>query len=266
MRRSLLLLWVAAVALGPVAADAQQPASYSYDFRASGDGGGHAISGTTRVSGSRGRIDVTDNDGDGQYLLLSGNGQVVTLVHPSDRTYTIFSADDFAHIASLGVGVASRVLTMKVRGSSFETSQLGAGDRILGRATQRVRLVEHWDMDVGAMGFTTPMRHTVETEFYFDPSLTLARNPLLEIVATTATILPATDPAYAAREDSLRRTLVHGMPLRTVVTEREENGHVSRMVVEVTRYGPATIDDADLQVPAGYTRKDNKLSGFRLKL
>jgi hypothetical protein len=261
MQRSLALLAFAAAALG-----AQQPSSYSYDFRASGDGDGHAIAGTTRVSGNRARIDVAEDRSDRQYILLSGDGQVVTVVRPSDRSYSIFTADDFAHIASLGIGAAGKALTMKLRESSFETAQLGAGDRIVGRATQHVRLVERWHMDVGAMGFTTPLRQTVETEFYFDPSLTLARNPLMEILASAATVLPATDPAYAAHADSLRRTLVHGMPLRTVITEHEENGRVSRTVLEVTRYGPAQVDDADLRVPAGYTRKDNGLPGFRLKL
>ncbi len=263
MRPSLAALLLGAIALG-----AQHPSSYSYDFRAVTGDGRHPMTGTVRVNGSRARIDVVNRDGDddGQYLLLSADGRVVTVVKPRDRTFSVFDADQFAHMASLGIGAAGKVLTMKVRESSFQSTSLGEGDRIAGRPTQRARLVEHWRMDVGAMGFTTPMDESVETEYSFDPTLTLARNPLLELLATTADVLPASDPKYAAKADSVRRSIVRGTPLRTVVTERNADGEASRTVIEVTRYAPATVDAADLSMPAGYTRKDNGLSGFRLKL
>ena len=263
MRRSLAVLLLGSVALG-----AQQPSSYSYDFRAASGGGDRPMTGTVRVNGARARVDVVNSNGrdDGQYILLSNDGRVVTVVKPHDHTFSVYDADQFAHLASLGIGAAGKALTMKVRESSFQSTSLGAGDRIAGRTTQRARLVEHWRMDVGAMGFTTPLDESIETEYSFDPTLTLARNPLLEILATAASALPASDPAYAVKADSVRRSLVRGMPLRTVVTERKKDGEASRTVIEVTRYAPARVDAADLAVPAGYTRKDNGLSGFRLKL
>jgi hypothetical protein len=269
MRRSLSLLpafAVGALALGAVALGAQQPSSYSYDFRARGEHDSDGMTGTVRVSGGRARVDVQDRDGDGQYLLVSGDGQVVTVVKPRDRTYTIFTADDFAHIASLGLRAAGNVVTMKLRGSNFETANLGAGENIAGRATQHVRLVESWTMDVGAMGFTTPVRQTVETEYYYDPTLRLARNPLMEVVASAMTVMPSTNREFAARSDSVRHSLVRGTPLRTIITEREENGRESRTVLEVTRYGATRVDEADLRVPAGYTRKDGDLAKFKVKL
>jgi hypothetical protein len=258
----------AALLLGATALGAQHPSSYSYDFRAVTGDDRQPMTGTVRVNGSHARIDVVNRDGDddGQYLLLSADGHVVTVVKPHDRTFSVFDADQFAHMASLGIGAAGKVLTMRVRESSFQTTSLGDGDRIAGRPTRRARLVEHWRMDVGAMGFTTPVDESVETEFSFDPTLTLARNPLLELLAASSSVLPASDPKYAARADSVRRSVVRGTPLRTVVTERNSDGTASRTVIEITRYAPASVEPATLIVPAGYTRKDNGLSGFRLKL
>ncbi|MFI5302339.1 MAG: hypothetical protein ACHREM_29960, partial [Polyangiales bacterium] len=92
MRRSLSFLSV--IAFAGAALSAQQPSSYSYDFRTTGDHHSDGIAGTVRVSGARARIDVEDRGGDGQYLLVSGDGQVVTVVKPRERTYTIFTADD----------------------------------------------------------------------------------------------------------------------------------------------------------------------------
>src|ERR1017187_8116069 len=113
MRRPLSFLSM--IAFGAAALDAQQPSSYSYDFRVSGEHDANEMSGTVRVSGGRARVDGEDRDGDGQYLLVSGDGQVVTVVKPRERTYTIFTADDFAHIASLGLRAAGSGLTMKLR-------------------------------------------------------------------------------------------------------------------------------------------------------
>jgi hypothetical protein len=224
------------------------------------------ITGTVRVSGGRARIDVEDRNGDGQYLLVSGDGMVVTVVKPRERTFTTFNSDDFAHIASLGIRAAGKAVTMKLRDSNFKTERLGAGEMIAGRATQRVRVIENWTMDVGAMGFTTPVRQTVEMEYFFDPTLKLARNPLMEIVASAMTVLPSTDPDFAAHSDSVRHSLVRGTPLRTIITEHEDNGRESRTVLEVTKIGTQRVEEAELKVPAGYTRKDGDLGRFKVKI
>ena len=264
MRRSLSFL--SAVAFGAAALGAQHPSSYSYDFRTSGDHESEGMTGTVRVSGGRARVNVDDRGGDGQYLLVSGDGQVVTVVKPRERTYTIFTTDDFAHMARFGLRAAGSVVTMKLRDANFETTRLGAGGSIAGRATQHVRLIESWTMEVGAMGYTSPVHQSVETEYFFDPTLKLARNPLTETVAAAMTVMPSTDREFAAREDSVRHALVRGTPLRTVITEREENGRTSRMVIEVTRYGPTRVDEGELKVPAGYTRKDGDIGRFKVKL
>ena len=191
MRRPLTVLMLGASVLG-----AQQQASYSYDFRAVTGDRDKPMTGTVRVNGSRARIDITSHDGDdGQYMLLANDGRVLTVVKPRDREFAVFDADQFAHIASLGIGAAGKMLTMKVRESTFHTTSLGSGEKIAGRATQRARLVEHWRMDVGAMGFTTPIDEQVETEYSYDPTLTLVRNPLLEMLATASSALPYADPA-----------------------------------------------------------------------
>lgn len=266
MRRSLAFL--SAVVTCAAALGAQQPANYSYDFRTSGDHESEGMRGTVRVNGGRARVDIDDrnDNGDGQYILVSGDGQVVTVVKPRDRTYTVFTADGFAHIASLGVRAAGPFVTMKLRDATIESIKLGAGEVIAGHQTQHVRLTEEWSMEVGAMGFTTPVKQTVETDYYFDPSFRLARNPLMEVLASAMTVLPGTDPEFAAREDSVRRSIVRGMPLRAVITEREENGRTSRTVLEVTRIGTDRVADAELKVPAGYTKKDGDIGRFKVKL
>ena len=264
MRRSIFplsMLVISAAVLG-----AQSPSAYSYDFQARGDHDMDGIIGTVRVSAGRARIDVVDHNGDGQYLLVSGDGEMVTVVKPRDHTYTVFNADDFAHVASLGLRAAGNAVTMKLRDSHFETERLGAGEKIAGRTTQHVRVTEHWTMDVGAMGFTTPVRQTVEMEYFFDPTLKLPRNPLMEIVASAMTVLPSTDLDFAARADSVRHSLVSGTPLRTIITEREDNGRESRTVLEVTKIGSERVAEEELKVPAGYTKKDGDLGRFKVKL
>jgi hypothetical protein len=264
MRRSLFplsMLVVSAAVLG-----AQSPSTYSYDFRAKGDHDMDGIMGTVRVSGGRARIDMQDHNGDGQYMLISGDGERVTIVKPSEHSYTVMNADDFSHIASLGLRAAGNAVTMKLRDSDFQTERLGAGEKIAGRATQHARVTEHWTMDVGAMGYTTPVRQTVEMEYFYDPTLKLPRNPLMEIIASAMTVLPSTDRDFAARSDSVKHSLVRGTPLRTIITQREDNGRESRTVLEVTKIGTERVTDSELVVPAGYTKKDGDLGRFKVKL
>jgi hypothetical protein len=261
MRPSLAVIVLFSAALG-----AQQPSSYSYDFRASGSHDADDMNGTVRVRGGRARLDMQDDHGDRQYLLVSADGETVTIVKPNDRTYTVFTGDEFAHIASIGIRAAGRAVTMKLHDATIESARLGKGEIIAGHPTQHVRVTERWSMDVGAMGFTAPLNQTVETEYYFDPSFRLPRNPLVEIVTSAMTVLPATDPEFAAREDSVRKSIVRGMPLRTVITEHEENGKTSRMVVEVTKIGSERVSDDELRVPPGYTKKDGDLGRFKVKL
>lgn len=263
MRRSLSILASLTMA---ATIGAQQPSSYSYDFRARGDHGSDDMQGTVRVNGGRARLDVQDDRGDRQYMLVSADGQTVTIVKPDERTYTVFTADEFAHIASIGIRAAGKVVTMKLHDATIESTRLGRGGMIAGRPTQRVRVTERWSMDVGAMGFTTPVNQSVETEYYFDPSFRIARNPLMEIAASAMTALPATDAEFAAREDSVRKTIVRGMPLRTVITQHDEDGRTSRMVLEVTRIGSERVTDAELRVPLGYTKKDGDLGRLKVKL
>jgi hypothetical protein len=121
-------------------------------------------------------------------------------------------------------------------------------------------------MEVGAMGFTTPVRQTVEMEYFYDPTLKLARNPLMEIIASAMTVMPSTNLEFATRADSVRHSLVRGTPLRTVITEREDNGRESRTVLEVTRIGSDRVGEAELKVPAGYARKNGDLGRFKVKI
>jgi hypothetical protein len=264
MRRSIFPL--SAAVLCAAVLGAQQPANYSYDFRAKGDYDMDGIIGTVRVNGGRARIDVQDRNGDGQYLLVSADGQQVTVVRPREREFTTFNADEFSHIASLGLRAAGKAITMKLRNSNFETQRLGAGEKIAGRATQHVKVTENWTMEVGAMGFTTPVRQTVELDYFYDPTLKLARNPLMEIIASAMTVMPSSDLEFVARSDSVRHSLVRGTPLRTVITEHEDNGRESRTVLEVTKIGSDKVDESELKVPAGYTRKDGDIGRFKVKL
>ena len=90
---------------------------------------------------------------------------------------------------------------------------------------------------------------------------------LVEIVTSAMTIMRGmTDPEFAEREDSVRKTIVRGMPLRTVITQHDEKGRTTRLVVEVTRIGAERVTDAELKVPAGYTKKDGDLARFKVKL
>ena len=271
-RRIGCLVRAAAVALvaavAPMRAGAQD---YSYAFRVT-PSDGDAFSGSVRVSGARARVDAEAKHGHGHardYLLLDDGGRTVTIVNPRERSYSVTTGREFEQIVATAMRAAEVAMSNKLTDVRVEAERLGAGDTIAGYPTQRYRLTQEFTTNISVMGFgAEPEYHVVITDFWAAPDLKLMRNPLVEMLATTETVLAQTDRGFVERSAAARDRLFRGMPLRLIVARRSLDGTKaddkkhdgSRLVVEVTRVVRGPVDRAALDLPKGYEKRSGPIS------
>ena len=264
MRRTARHLAPAAVllALAPAALVAQRAASYTYDFRVE-TGDGDAMRGVTYVSGDRARIELSDEDGDlkNGYLLITNGGRTLVAVSPDKREYSETSAEGFEQIVGTAMRAADRVLTLELDDLKVEGRRLDDGGTVAGRATRHARLSSDYTLRMGALGFTTSTRQHVDVDYYVDPTLSLPRNPLLELFAGLPLVLAQHDRDFMTRQSAGRAALLaKGTPLKTVVTtqSRDDDGKVEehRSVIEITRIAAARHDADLFQIPDGYRKTE----------
>ncbi|MHB8839640.1 MAG: hypothetical protein ACYC7F_11920 [Gemmatimonadaceae bacterium] len=254
------------------AAAAQTPRAYTYKFQL--DPGGkkdsHVIHGTVQVSGSRARIDTDEkrDDGEHSYFLLADGGRTVQVVHPDRQTYESHDADEFAHVVGTAMRAAGPVFKVSVRDVRLDTARLGAGETVAGRRTQRTQLRMRWTTSMRVLGFVKEdMQGTSVAVYWADPSLSLMRNPLFDIVSTSLMALAASDEDFIGRVDAARTQLFRGSPLRADIrlTSSDEDGDdATRLRYEVTKFTPGSVNEADLSLPKGYRRSAE--STFRMKM
>ena len=270
----------AAALLVAAPADAQRTVDgHQYTFRIeTGGDDSEVVTGRAWVAGDRARIEVDGSAKrrrvrganehvsvqmeDGEYFVV--DGRTMHAVKPSEREYSTTTVDEFERIVGRAMKAADAVLTLEVRELDVTGQKLGPGEPILGHPTQKGRLVAEYVARIGAFGFATSSEHSVQTEYWVAPALSLPRNPLAEMLVGLPTVLAQHDDDFVTRMRAGRRAMVgNGTPLRVVLTaeSREEKGERSRMRAsyEVTSLTRAKVDPALFEVPRGY-RKTNGFS------
>lgn len=250
--------------LAAATAGAQAPRAYSYDFQL--DPGGKkenaVIHGTVRVAAGRARVDTDERDKDGDYLLLADGGRTLYVVHPSKLTYEQHETDSFARIVGTAMRAAGPVLKFSVKDVRLDTARLGAGVTVAGRRTERVQMRQHWRTSIRVMGFTKDdMMGSAVGEYWADPSLSLMRNPLLDIISTSLLALAASDEDFLDQGDAAKASLFHGSPLKAdirMTLDGSKGDDDTRLRYEVTKFTTGAGNEAELEVPKGYRRASEK--------
>ncbi len=126
---------------------------------------------------------------------------------------------------------------------------------------------QHWRTSIRVMGFTKDdMSGSAVSEYWADPSLPLMRNPLLDIISTSLLAMAASDEDFLEQGDAARAKLFRGSPLSAdirMTTGRSEGDDDTHLRYEVTRITLGAVNEADLEVPKGYTRSSEK-STFKM--
>ncbi|MEO7041110.1 MAG: hypothetical protein ABI035_02510 [Gemmatimonadaceae bacterium] len=261
------LLTVALTGTGnaaPRCVDSPPPSDYVYTFRATGDSDKDPTSGTVRAHGDRMRIDM-DKNHSGEYILLTDGGQKMTSVHPDKKEVDQMSVPKFEHIIGTSLKAVSPMVKFNVLNDRIGSERIGAGAKMLGYATDQIRITEQFDVHIVALGFNAGTEHhTVVTDYWVSPGLYLGDNPLLALLEHAGTAMAQTDADFVQSEASARASALRGTPLRTVVKETtvDDKGksNTTTRTIEITSLNIGAQSAALFEIPSGYRIRRNSFT------
>ena len=248
----------------PRCVDSPPPSDYMYTFRTTGDSDDDPTLGTVRAHGDRIRIDMSKNNSD-DYILLTNGGQQMMSVHPDKKEVEQMAAPNFEHIIGTSLKAVSPMVKFNVLNDRIRSNKIGAGPKLLGYATEQVRITEQFDIHIVALGFNGGTKHhTVVTDYWVSPGLYLGDNPLLALLEHAGTAMAQTDAGFVQSEESARARALQGTPLRTVVNETSvDDKGVSKTktrTIEITSLKIEAQPPALFEIPSGYRIRRNSFT------
>ena len=256
----------------PAVVSAQAGATFSYRIQSSGAtpeargaaGAGDALA-TVRMAGANVRVDFQAGGlataRPGSYMLVRGAEQQFVLVNTRDRQAMVMSADGLG--SGFGALTNNGLVKMTMRDPHFAFEDLGAGERVLGYPTRRVRVHNSSTMEVRVLGRTQRSIDSSTSELW------IAQRPAGLDAAALAGWARAfgggvrrTNPELELQTADYQRRYGDGLALRTVVVSRhaDDRGRVRVDTVrsEVTELTRGRIDPAVFAVPADYQTLDTR--------
>lgn len=237
------------------------PSDYMYTFSTTGGSGDSddPMSGTVRVHGDRTRIDINKTNSR-DYILLTDNGTRMISVHPDKKEVDQISSPSFEHIIGTSLKAVSPLVKFRVTNDKISSERVGTGQKLLGYATEQIRITARFDVHIVALGFDGGTKHhTVVTDYWVSPGLDLGRNPLLALLERAGTAMAQTDADFVANEASVRARALQGTPLRTVVKEStvDDKGiqHSTTRSIDITSIHMGPQPAGLFEIPSGYRIK-----------
>lgn len=254
-------------AAAPSAATAQDGVTFTYRVQGTAARQGNApaagMLATVRIAGGNARVDFREGGGplgrDGAYMIVRGADRQMLLVQPKDQRVMIMDAAAMG--SSLGALTNNAMVKVAVKDARFAYEDLGAGERILGYPTRRLR---------ASWGSTTEMRVMMRRQTTTDSSTSeMWVTPSVPGVDPEALRgwsrafgagLRRTNSEMAQQMEEFDRRFGAGLALRSVIatTQRDDKGRttVDTARMEVTDLTRGRVDPAAFEAPAGYQTTD----------
>lgn len=237
--------------------------SWKVTLTAADDAGRNAAppSMTVTIAGDRMRSDFLSprpGMGDGAYMLFDAASTTLTLVDPSRKQAMIIDAkggDGFASMAS-GLGVKFDV-------SDVQTSvtDLGAGERILGRSTRKYHISRSYSTSMSVLGRKSTTNTKEETDSWVTNDFA-GQRAFDEFGRTMARSTRMIGGNAAAKLNADAEKLPKGVPLKQVVTTTTTSDkgetHTMTTTMEMLDLTSGNFDPSLFAVPAGYQTLDLK--------
>lgn len=191
------------------------------------------------------------------YMLLDADKSSMAMVNPEDKTAITMDAADLG----MGMGAVGSFIKMDVTDPKVSVEALGAGERMLGRATQKYRVTRSYRMQMQVFGKKLSSQHESVTDLWVSTDLPMDKSweAWTDRFARGASRLGGD----AARKlVDAERDYPKGIALKSIVdaTETDDKGKVtkSRTVMEMTELKRSNLDAALFDIPADYKVTDMK--------
>lgn len=219
--------------------------------------------GRVQVAGDRARIDFAEVKGpspvmgkDG-YLLLHDGGRTMYVVDAKEKQYMRMDAKALGSAFSSLTSMSGGLMKIEVKDPSFSARRLGAGETILGHATEKWEMQQKVTMSIRTFGFGSTSTDETTSTIWFAPSLRPDElmNPFLDMARNVGAMFegnPEWQKVIEGPARELPQAAALKMESRSVSTNDKGQKSYSLSSMEVTEWTKGDIPASALELPKDY--------------
>jgi hypothetical protein len=219
--------------------------------------------GRVQVAGDKARIDFAEVKGPSPamgkegYILLHNGGGTMYVVSPAEKQYMRMDAKQLGSMFSSLTSMSGGLMKIEVKDPAFSVRSLGAGETLLGYATEKWEFQQKYTMSIKTFGFGSTTTDESTSTVWYAPSLKSSElmNPFLDMARNLGTMFEG-NADWQKLMDGPGRELPQyaALKMESRSTSRNDKGQTtySLSTMEVTEWTKGDVNAAALEVPAGY--------------
>lgn len=223
--------------------------------------------GKVQVAGDKARIDFAEVKGpspamgkDG-YILMHDGGATMYMVDTKEKQYMKIDAKALGGMFSSITSMTGGLMKMEVKNPSMSVRKLGAGESIIGYATEKWELKQAYTMTIKTFGFGSTTTNESTTTLWMAPELKASElmNPFMDMARSIGGMFEGNkewDEVVNGPTRELPQTAALKMNSQQKTTDEKGKAQYSLSTMEVTEWRKGDVSSAALELPAGFKAID----------
>jgi hypothetical protein len=220
--------------------------------------------GTVRIAGDKARIDFAEVKGpstpmmskDG-YMLVHDGGNTMFMVDTKEKQYMKIDAKALGSMFSSLSSMSGGLMKIEVKDASMSVKKIGAGESIVGYATEQWQIAQAYTMTVKTFGFGSTSRTESNTTLWMAPQLKSSElmNPMIDMGRNMAAMFEGNaewEKALTGPSKELPQVAVLKMRSTSKTTADKGKPQFSISDMEVTKWSKGDVAAADLELPKDF--------------
>ncbi|HMS03729.1 MAG TPA: hypothetical protein PKE51_12170 [Gemmatimonadaceae bacterium] len=220
--------------------------------------------GKVQIAGDKARIDFAEVKGPSPtmgkegYILLHDGGSTMFMVSPKEKQYIRMDAKQLGSMFSSLQSMTGGLMKIEVKDPSFSARKIGAGETILGYATEKWEIQQKYTMSIKTFGFGSTTTDETTSTIWFAPALKPSElmNPFLDMARNFGAMFEGNAEWQKLMEGPARelpQVAALKMEARSTSTSDKGQTNYSMSTMEVTEWSKGDVDASQLEVPSGFT-------------
>ncbi len=223
----------------------------------------------TQIAGGKLRMEFTESKGasaagpmkKGGYILLLDDGKRMLIVNPKEKSYLDMEPDAIFGMLNAMTAATGGLMKIEVSDLSSGVRKLGAGETVLGHATEKYEMTQKYTTTMSIMGRRNESTSESVTELWIATSISDWMNPFMEMGKSAADGMLSSAPGWATQMADVEAKMPkNGAVLKSVTrtTMRDGKGKEQLMLstTEITELSRGDVPTSAFEVPTGYTRTE----------
>jgi hypothetical protein len=219
--------------------------------------------GKVQVAGDKARIDFAEVKGpspvmgkDG-YMLLHDGGRTMYMVDTKEKQYMKLDTKALGSAFSSLTSMSGGLMKIEVKDASLSVKKLGAGETVLGHATEQWEMTQKYTMSIRTFGFGSTTTDETTSTLWFAPSLKPDElmNPFLDMARNLGAMFegnPEWQQVVAGPSRELPQAAALKMQSRSKSTSDKGQTSYSISSMEVTEWTKGDVPASALELPKDY--------------